>query len=43
MAVGMGTLALADPARADVVFLVVKGWRLLSVHLFTKDLKGVGP
>ena len=39
----IGTLALAIPLVLMMVFLVQKGWGLLSVHLFYKDLKGVGP
>ncbi len=42
-AVAIGTLALAIPLVLMLVFLVQKGWGLLSVHLFFKDLKGVGP
>lgn len=42
-AVAIGTLALAIPLVLMLVFLVQKGWGLLSVHLFYKDLKGVGP
>ena len=34
---------LAIPLVLMMVFLVQKGWGLLSVHLFSKDLKGVGP
>ncbi len=42
-AVAVGTLALAIPLVLMLVFLVQKGWGLLSAHLFIKDLKGVGP
>ena len=42
-AVAIGTLVLAIPLVLMLVFLVQKGWGLLSVHLFFKDLKGVGP
>ena len=42
-AVAIGTLILAIPLVLMMVFLVQKGWGLLSVHLFYKDLKGVGP
>jgi phosphate transport system permease protein len=42
-AVAIGTMALAIPLVLMMVFLVQKGWGLLSVHLFYKDLKGVGP
>ena len=42
-AVAIGTAALAIPLVLMMVFLVQKGWGLLSVHLFYKDLKGVGP
>jgi len=41
--VAIGTLALAIPLVLMLLFLVQKGWGLLSVHLFFKDLKGVGP
>jgi phosphate transport system permease protein len=41
--VAIGTLALAVPLVFMLVFLVQKGWGLLSAHLFVKDLKGVGP
>jgi phosphate transport system permease protein len=42
-AVCVGTLILAIPLVLMMVFLVQKGWGLLSVHLFYRDLKGVGP
>jgi phosphate transport system permease protein len=42
-AVAIGTLALAIPLVLMLVFLVQKGWGLVSAHLFFKDLKGVGP
>jgi phosphate transport system permease protein len=42
-AVAIGTMVLAIPLVLMMVFLVQKGWGLLSVHLFYKDLKGVGP
>jgi phosphate transport system permease protein len=42
-AVCVGTLVLAIPLVLMMVFLVQKGWGLLSVHLFYRDLKGVGP
>jgi phosphate transport system permease protein len=41
--VAMGTLVLCIPLILMLVFIVQKGWGLLSVHLFYKDLKGVGP
>jgi phosphate transport system permease protein len=42
-AVLIGTLILTIPLVLMMVFLVQKGWHLLSVHLFYRDLKGVGP
>jgi phosphate transport system permease protein len=41
VAVGLGAVSLAIPLAFMMGFLVVKGWHLLSVHLFTEDLKGV--
>jgi phosphate transport system permease protein len=41
--VAMGTFALCVPLVLMLVFIFQKGWGLLSVHLFYKDLKGVGP
>jgi phosphate transport system permease protein len=42
-AVCVGTAILAVPLVAMIVFLIEKGWGLLSLHLFYKDLRGVGP
>jgi phosphate transport system permease protein len=41
-AVAIGTLALAIPLVLMLVFVVQKGWGLLSVHLLFRDMKGVG-
>lgn len=41
LAVFLGTLGLAVPLALMVGFLVVKGWHLLTVDIFVKDLKGV--
>jgi phosphate transport system permease protein len=42
-AVAIGTAILAIPLVLMVVFVVSKGWHLLGLHTFTKDLRGVGP
>jgi phosphate transport system permease protein len=41
VAVGLGAMSLAIPLAFMMGFLVVKGWHLLSAHLFVEDLKGV--
>lgn len=43
VAVAIGTLILVVPLVLMLVFLVQKGWGLLSLHLFYKDMKGVAP
>jgi phosphate transport system permease protein len=40
---GLGALGLAVPLVLIIVFLVGHGYRVLSVHFFLKDQRGLGP
>jgi phosphate transport system permease protein len=41
--VSAGAVTVAVPLFLMLGFIVAKGWHVLSVHLFTQDLRDVGP